>query len=694
MKLHSFRSPALAALLAFAAGSVARADEGMWLYSAPPRDQIKKKYGFDLTDAWLDHLRLSSVRFNSGGSGSFVSGDGLVITNHHVGADDIQKLSDEKNNYLRDGFYAKTPADEKKCVDLELNVLQAIEDVTLRVNSAIPVGATGEAAVLARRKITAEIEKESLAKTGLRSDVVTLYQGGAYHLYRFKKYTDIRLVFAPEQGVAFFGGDPDNFEFPRYNLDVCFFRVYENGQPVKSAHFLKWSAKGAQDGELSFVSGHPGTTRRLLTVPELEYIRDNQFPYQLALLKRREVLLSNWGHRDAENARRAKDELFGIQNTRKARDGAIAALHDPEFFGAKIAAEAAFKKHLADRADGTDALAAFARIADAQKAIAKIATRQRLLEGLVAFNADSFGLARHLLRAGDERPKPNGERLKEYSDARRESFEQQLFSDKPIYPDLEIVTLADSLTYLVEQLGAGDAVVKAVLSGKSPRARAAELITTTKVRDVAFRKKLYEGGTATVAAAKDPLIEVARAVDTEARALRKTLESADETKQQAQAIIGKARFALQGAGNYPDATFTLRLSYGPVSGYEENGLKIPAHTTYAGLYERSAKQGNKGDFELPARWLQKKSALNLATPFNFVSTADIIGGNSGSPSVNRAGEFIGIIFDGNLASLSGDFGYEDKQARALSVDSAGILEALRKVYEVPALVNELVNGKR
>jgi hypothetical protein len=694
MKLRSLLSSAVAALLALAAASVAQADEGMWLYSAPPRDQIKKKYGFDLTDAWLDHLRLSSVRFNSGGSGSFVSGDGLVITNHHVGADDLQKLSDEKNNYLRDGFYAKTSADEKKCVDLELNVLQSIEDVTMRVNAAIPVGATGEPAVLARRKITAEIEKESLAKTGLRSDVVTLYQGGAYHLYRFKKYTDIRLVFAPEQGVAFFGGDPDNFEYPRYNLDVCFFRVYENGQPVKSANFLKWSTQGAQDGELSFVSGHPGTTRRLFTVAELEYMRDNQFPYQLALLKRREVLLSNWGNRDAENARRAKDELFGIQNTRKARDGAIAALQDPEFFGAKVAAEAAFKKQLADRADGKAALAAFARIADAQKSIAAIATRQRLFEGLVAFNTDSYGIARHLLRAGDERPKPNGERLREYSDARRESFEQQLFSDKPIYADLEIVTLADSLTYLVEQLGVADPLVKTVLAGKSPRARAADLINTTKVRDVAFRKKLYEGGAAAVAAAKDPLIEVARAVDAEARSLRKTLESADETKQQAQAIIGKARFALEGASNYPDATFTLRLSYGPVVGYVENGKKIPAHTTYAGLYERSAKQGNKGDFELPERWIKKKSALNLATPFNFVSTADIIGGNSGSPSVNRAGEFIGIIFDGNLQSLSGDFGYEDREARALSVDSAGILEALRKVYEVPALASELVKGKR
>jgi hypothetical protein len=694
MKLRSLLSPTLAALLALAAGSVARADEGMWLYSAPPRDQIKKKYGFDLTDAWLDHLRLSSVRFNSGGSGSFVSGDGLVITNHHVGADDLQKLSDEKHNLLRDGFNAATLADEKKCVDLELNVLQSIEDVTLRVNAAIPVGATGEAAVLARRKITAEIEKESLAKTGLRSDVVTLYQGGAYHLYRFKKYTDIRLVFAPEQGVAFFGGDPDNFEYPRYNLDVCFFRVYENGQPVKSKNYLKWSTKGAQEGELSFVSGHPGTTRRLLTLPELEYIRDNQFPFQLALLKRREVLLSNWGNRDAENARRAKDELFGIQNTRKARDGAIAALQDPEFFGAKIAAEAAFKKYLADRADGKDALAAFDRIADAQKKIGAIATRQRLLEGSTAFNADSYGLARHLLRAGEERPKPNGERLREYSDARRDSFEQQLFSDKPIYADLEIVTLADSLAFLVEQLGANDPVVKAVLAGKSPRARAAELINTTQVRDVAFRKKLYEGGAAAVAAAKDPLIEVARAVDTEARSLRKIVEAADETKQQAQAVIGKARFALEGAGNYPDATFTLRLSYGPVQGYMENGKKIPSHTTLAGLYERAEKQGNKGDFELPARWIAKKSALNLATPFNFVSTCDIIGGNSGSPSVNRAGEFIGIIFDGNLASLSGDFGYEDKQARALSVDSAGILESLRKVYEVHALAKELINGKR
>ena len=690
MKLRSL----LVTLAALCVGTATRADEGMWLYSAPPRAQIKAKYGFDLTDTWLDHVRLSSVRFNSGGSASFVSRDGLVITNHHVAADSIQKMGSQEHNYLRDGFYAKTAAEEIKCNDLEVNVLQSIEDVTARINAAVPANLSGAEAALARRKIIAEVEKESRDKTGLRSDVVTLYQGGAYHLYRFKRYTDIRLVFAPEAQIAFFGGDPDNFEVPRYDLDVCFFRVYENNQPVQSTHYLKWSDRGAADNELVFVSGHPGRTSRLLTTPELAYLRDNQFPDQLATLKRREVLLSSWSARSQENNRRAREDLFGIQNSRKVRDGGLAALQDPTFFGAKVAAEKALKQKLADSPNGAEALAAFDRIAAAQKSIALIANRQRLLEGAGGFNADSFSLARRLLRAGDERPKPNGERLAEFAEARRESFELMLFTDKPIYADYEIISLADSLTYLAANLGADDPLVLAVLAGKSPRARAAELINTTQVRDVAFRKKLYTGGAAAVTAAHDPMIEVARLIDTEARALRKIVEAQTEIKQQAQALIGKARFALEGANTYPDATFTLRLSYGTVKGYEENGAPIAPMTTFAGLYARSAEQDNKSPFDLPPRWVAKKSALDLNVPFNFVSTNDIIGGNSGSPIVNQKAEFVGIIFDGNIQSLSADFGYDDKQSRALSVHSAGILEALKKVYEVPALVSELTQGHR
>jgi hypothetical protein len=679
-----------AALAALAPLSPLPADEGMWLFTHPPREQLRERYGFEVTQPWLNHLMQASVRFNNGGSGSFVSGNGLVVTNHHVASDVIQKLSSAENNYLRDGFHARTRAEEIRAVDLELNVLQSIEDVTSRVNAAVPAGATGDAAVTARRRIMAEIEKESLEKTGLRSDVVTLYQGGEYHLYRYKRYTDVRLVFAPEQQPAFFGGDPDNFEFPRWCLDVCFFRVYENGQPVRTPHFLKWSEKEAQDGELIFVSGHPGRTSRLLTTDELAALRDQQFPQLLSILKRREVLLTAWSSRDQENARRARDELLSIQNSRKVRDGGLAALQDPQFFRSKQAEETAFKKRLAEHPQGVEALAAFDEIARAQAQLRSINDRFRFLELAAGFNAESFRIARHLLRAPAERTKPNGERLREYTDARRESFELGLFSDQPIYEDLEILSLADSLTQFVEVFGAEDALVRQVLAGKSPRVRAAELITSTRVRDVGFRRQLYEGGEDVVRAARDPMIELARILDAPARSVREVSEAQNEAKQQAHAAIGRARFALQGAGTYPDATFTLRLSYGAVKGYQEAGETVPAHTVFGGKYARNAAQNNREPFDLPKRWLERKNAVNLSVPYNFVSTADIIGGNSGSPTVNRAGEFVGIIFDGNIHSLVSDFGYDAEMSRAISVHSAGILEALRSIYNADQLIQELL----
>ena len=671
-----------------------QADDGMWLFNDPPRQQLKKNYGFDLTDQWLDHVQKSSVRFNSGGSGSFVSPDGLVLSNHHVGADCLQKLGDKDHNYLRDGFHARTLAEEKRCHDLELNVLMSIQDVTERVNAAVKPGIAAEEAFRARRSVMAEIEKESLDKTGLRSDVVTLYQGGKYHLYRFKKYTDVRLVFAPEQQIAFYGGDPDNFEYPRFDLDVCFFRAYENDKPAKIEHYLKWSAAGATDNELIFVSGHPGRTSRLLTMAELAYTRDRQIPFRLRQLNRLEVLMMSYSGRSEENARRAKEDLFSVQNSRKAFIGRIGGLLDPVLMGKKQADEQKLRDAVARDPKLADIAGAWEKIAAAQKAIAEIALDYNVLEAGSGFNSELFGIARALLRVADESPKPNGERLREFVDSARESFEFQLFSTKPIYDEFEILKLADSLTFLTELKGHDSDTVKKIFAGKSPRERAAELILGTKVKDVAMRRNLYKGGKASVDSAKDPLIELARTIDTEARALRKTIETQTEIKQQAHAQIGKARFAVQGTSSYPDATFTLRLAYGQVKGYQESGKNIPYETTFAGLYERAAEQRNQPPFDLPPTWVKNKKKLDLRTPFNFVSTADIIGGNSGSPVINKNAEFVGIIFDGNLQSLVLDYAFSDEVARAVSVHSRSITEALRKVYGANDVADELTGKRR
>jgi hypothetical protein len=677
-------------LLVFAAPLVA--DEGMWLFNRPPRALLKQRYGFEPTQAWLDHLQKASVRFNSGGSGSFVSANGLVLTNHHVGLDCLAKISTEKRDYVATGFHAKTSAEEVKCLDLELNVLMSIEDVTPRVQAAVTAGMSTAEAQRARRAVMSTIEQESSQKTGLRSDVVTLFQGGEYHLYRYKKYTDVRLVFAPEVAIAFFGGDPDNFEYPRYDLDICFFRAYENDKAVHPAEYLKWSAAGAKEGDLTFVSGHPGRTNRLNSMTHLEFFRDLTYPFNLNLLRRREVLLNTYAERSIENDRRAHDDLFGVKNSRKAYLGRIAGLQDPAIMKTKADTEAALRQKVESdpqmKAQYGDA---WSMIDKAFATYRPFAMEYRFLEGGVAFNSHLFSAARTLLRLGDESAKPNAERLREFRESNLESLKQGLYSEAPVYEDLEIVELSDSLAHWLETVGVNDPLVKQVLNGKSPQERASELVRGSKLRDAAVRKQLGEGGKAAIDASTDPMIQVARIVDARSREMRKTYEeSVDEPLQQAYAKIANATFKASGGDTYPDATFTLRLSFGPVKGFEENGKHVSWRTTIGDTFEHAAAHANKEPFALPKSWTSKKAVLdNDPTPFDFINTADIIGGNSGSPVVNRAGEFVGIIFDGNLQSLPWDYQFDERVGRSVSVHSAGIIDALKKVYAATDVVKEL-----
>ena len=690
------RMPALLAGAAFFAAA-ARGDEGMWLFNNPPKTILKDRYGFQPDPSWYEHLQRSSVRFDSGGSGSFVSSQGLVITNHHVGADALQKLSTKEKDYLADGFYAKTREEEVKCVDLELNVLMSIADVTERVNAAVPKNAKAGDAETARRGVMNTIEKEESDKTGLRCDVITLFNGAQYHLYRYKRYTDVRLVFAPEDAAGNFGGDPDNFEYPRFDLDICLFRVYENGRPAKIEHYLQWAPKGAADGELIFVSGNPAYTDRLDTVANLSYIRDISLPLTLDWLMRNEVLLTTYGQRSEENERRSHEELLHIQNSRKANLGRLAGLQDPAVMAEKQRAEASLRKAIGEAGPRLSAksLLAWEEVADAVKVLRGIQKDFFLLEeGRAqegrAFRCRQFAIARTLVRMAEEDAKPNAERLREYRSSNRPSLEQALFSEAPIYNDLETVKLADSLSMFVTMAGADNELVRKVLDGKSPAERAAELIQGTRLNDVEVRRKLAAGGPAAIRASDDPMIKLALLVDGPARKLRRVKEQqVDEPLRQAYTKIARARFAIYGNEVYPDATFTLRLSFGVVKGYSALGRRMPPWTTLGGAFEHAAEHHNIEPFNLPRSWLSHKGDLDLSTPFNFVSTADIIGGNSGSPVVNRQGQFVGIIFDGNLESLPWDFVFSEKTGRAISVHAAAIEQTLRKVYGASRLADEL-----
>ncbi len=686
--------------LSFLFSTVASADEGMWLYNEAPKDKIKAKYGFELTQQWLDHVRLSSVRFNNGGSGSFVSADGLTFTNHHVGAGCVQQLSSEGHDYIKTGFYAKTQAEEAKCPNLELNELVGVEDVTDKVSAGVKPEMSAADAGQAQRAAMSQIEKDCATSTGQRCDVVTFYSGQVYNLYKYKKYTDVRLVFAPEFDAAFFGGDPDNFTYPRYDLDVTFFRVYEDGHPAHLEHYLRWSRKGVKDGDLIFVSGHPGTTNRLQTRAQLEFTRDVAYPMTLATLKRRIALLQDFSKQSEENARIAKEDIFGMQNSQKALTGFESGLLDRSIMDAKAADETKLRtSYTTDarnvRTAGNVGTAdPWDEIAQAMKVQRGIYPQLAYLERLRGFASGLPQIARVLVRAATEKPKLNSDRLREFRDSALPSLEQQLFSTAPVYKSLETVLLADSLSEMQDALGKDNPDMLKVLNGKTPADAAKDIIAGTKVDEVAVRKQLYEGGEAAIDASNDPLIVAMKAIEPDARTARKSFDDKiDSVVRRDGTLIAKARFAQSGFAQPPDATFTLRLSYGAVKGYKENGKDIPYFTTMGGAYEHAAEHKNQPPYNLAESWMKSKSQLDLKTPLNFVSTADIIGGNSGSPTINQQGEVVGIIFDGNIESLPWNFAYSDEQGRAVSVDSRGIQQALRKIYGATALADELSSVK-
>ena len=676
---------AVAALGAFWA---ARSDEGMWTFDNPPLKLLQQKYGFTPTQAWLDHIRLSSVRLNDGGSGSFVSPHGLLLTNHHVARGQLQKNSTEEHDYIRDGFYAATEAEEMKSPDLEVNVLESMENVTPRVVAALQGARTPEDEFAKRKAVIAEIERESLQKTGLRSDVVTLYQGGEYWLYRYKKYTDVRIVFAPEAQAAFFGGDPDNFTYPRHDIDMALFRVYENGKPIETKDYLKWNPQGAKDGELVFVAGHPGSTSRNDTLAQLELERDVVEPNVLKLLQHRIAVLRSYSTLGAEQARQAESEIFDYENSLKAYQGRLKGLLDKNVMEKKRKDEEAFRAAvMANPRWKADYGGAWDEIAKAEK---KAATRLRE-RWFHSTDSELMALASNIVQYVAEVKKPDGQRLPGFHEAQLESLRYEMFSPAPIYPGMEAARIAGQLEQDLAEMGPNDPFLKILLNGRSPKDVADTLAKGTKLSDPAFRKKLVEGGEAAVAASDDPLIALTRKLDPLRRELIKWMEdNVQSVEQRAGEQLGKARFAAYGKSTYPDATFTLRLSYGQVKGYPMNGTQAPSKTTLYGLYDRALSFDLQPPWNLPARYQEGRNKLDLATPLDFVTTNDIIGGNSGSPVINRAGEIVGLVFDGNIESLVGDFVYDGEQNRTVAVHTAVMTEVLKKLYNTPALVKELL----
>jgi len=690
----------LAALVALSLTS-AYADEGMWTFNNFPSAKVGQEYGFAPDKSWLDHLRMASVRIAGGCSASLVSAEGLVMTNHHCARECIDNLSGlTHRNYIRDGFFAKTTAEEARCPGMEMNQLTGITDVTKRLQDATK-DATPEAFNDVQRNAMAAIEKECATSDDVRCEVVTLYHGGRYDLYQYRRYQDVRLVFAPEEAIAFFGGDPDNFNFPRYDLDVSMVRIYDHdGKPLKNAEHLAWSDGGLKDGDLTFVSGNPGGTSRGLTVAQFEDERDDKLARGLLFLSELRGYITQYQARGAEQERQSNDLLFGLENGLKVYKGRHEALADKAFFGQLAADEAELRARVQkDPALASRYVGVWDAIADIVRKDQGYRNEYSSLERGIR-ESKLFPIARGLLRHGDEMGKPNGERLREFGDSRLPQMKSEILVNEPIYDELEISTLTWELTRMRAELGADHPVIRKVFGKRSPAQIATDAVRRTRLKAVrvdatgnvvgGYRKDLWDGGKAAVDASHDPMIELARALDPYARAIRKKVETeVDGPLRRQQELLAQARFAVYGDTTYPDATFTLRLSYGKVHGWVEDGKPVPPFTVVGGAYDRAT---GAFPFNLPESWIKDKAKLNAATPMNFVTDNDIIGGNSGSPLVNRKGEVAGLVFDGNIHSLGGDYGFDPAINRTVAVDSAVLLEALDKVYGAGRIVKELTGS--
>jgi hypothetical protein len=673
--------------LALLSLAILHADDGMWTFNQFPSAKVQQLYGFTPSQQWLDHARLASVRLAEGCSASFVSPNGLVLTNYHCAMTCVQQLSSAGKDLAVTGVYAATPAEEKKCATQEANVLAEISDVTAKLREKTK-GLADKPAFDARKAEIARIEKECATSDSVRCEVVSLYGGGVYDLYKYRRYQDVRLVFAPEFATAFFGGDPDNFMFPRYNLDASFLRIYENGQPLKTQHYFPFAPGGATEGDLTFVSGHPGGTNRQYTTDMLEAQRDFTLPALLFYLSEYRGMMAEFQTRGDEQRRVSQDDLLLTENSLKALKGEFQALVEKSFFARKTAAEREFRERVAaDPKLKAQYGGLWTEIAAIYRKYRQLYWPYVMLEGGLGFQSDLYTHARRLVRMAEEFPKPNDQRLREYTDARKPELEQATLSPAPINAEMETERLTFSLNKMREMLGPDDAAVRQIFGKRSPREIAAEAVKGTKLADPASRKALMEGGQAAVAASADSMLALAKLVDPLERKVRKQWEDeVDSAKIRALEKLGAARFAVYGTSLYPDATFTLRLSFGSLKGWMENGAPVKPFTTLGGIFGRAT---GREPFALAPSWIEAQPRLNPGTPFNFVTTNDIIGGNSGSPVINQDAQLIGLIFDGNIHSLGGNYGFDPELNRAVAVDARAILETLDRIYHARRVLDEL-----